>query len=93
MQEELLLLVDSKQKKFVKQDVTFINTHSLKTSLTKLRKCDVVRLVRKLNVNLRSTDIDTITEVPGGWMIKVLRHCLTHYGTFKIKYREYATEG
>lgn len=93
MQEELLLLVDGKQRKFEKKDISFITNHSLKTDLTTLRKCDVVRLVRKLCVNFYSNDIESITKVPGGWIVKIDRYCLTHCGTFKIKYREYATEG
>lgn len=92
-EEELLLLLDGRHAKFEKQDLTFINRHSLKTGLAILRPSDVVRLVRPLNVNLYSTDIESITEVPGGYDVAIQPTCLVHYGNFKIKYREYVNEG
>lgn len=92
-EDELFLLLDGHHAKFEKQDLSFINRHSLKTNLTSLKPSDVVRLVRPLNVNLYSTDIESITEVPGGYDIAILPECLIHYGNFKIKYREYANEG
>jgi hypothetical protein len=92
-EEELLLLLDSRHVKFEKQNLTFINNHKLKTNLNTLRPSDVVRLVLPLNVKLYSTDIESITEVPGGYEVKIQPHCLIHFGSFKIKYREYANEG
>lgn len=88
-EDELLLLLDARHVKFEKQDLSFIDKHSLKTNLKTLRPSDVVRLVRPLGVILYSTDIESIKEVPGGYEINIHPHCLIHYGTFKIKYREY----
>lgn len=92
-EEELLLLLDGRHAKFEKQDLTFINRHSLKTDLTTPTTSDVVRLVRPLNVDLYSTDVESIVEVPGGYEVSIRQDCLIHTGKFKIKYREYANEG
>lgn len=92
-EDELLLLLDGRHAKLEKQDLAFINRHSLKTDLSVLRPSDVVRLVRPLNINLYSTDVESIVQVPGGYEISIRRDCLIHSGKFKIKYREYANEG
>lgn len=92
-EEELLLLLDSHHAKYEKQNLSYLDRHNLKTSLTTLRPSDVVRLVRPLGTKLYSTDIESITEIPGGYSIHIHPHCLIHFGTFKIKYREYAKEG
>lgn len=89
----MLLLVDHRRVVHDKQDLTFISKHSLKTNIEKPTRSDVVRLVRNLNVDLYSTDIESITKIPGGFHITISRYCLIHYGSFKIKYREYANEG
>lgn len=88
-EDELLLLLDSKHAKFEKQNLAFIDKHSIKTNLKTLKPSDVVRLVRPLGVILYSTDIESIKEVAGGYDVNIHPHCLIHYGTFKIKYREY----
>ncbi|UQT02807.1 hypothetical protein YUBABA_00260 [Serratia phage vB_SmaM-Yubaba] len=90
---KLLLLMDSRHVEYEKQDLSFINKHSIKTDLKTLRPSDVVRLVRPLGVTLYSTDIESIKEITGGYEINIHPHCLIHYGTFKIKYREYVNEG
>lgn len=92
-EDELLLLLNERKTTFKKQDLAFIKRHSLKTGLTTLRPSDVVRLVRHLNVDLYSTDIESITHVPGGYHITIRRECLIYCGTFKIKYRAYINEG
>lgn len=92
-EEELLLLLDSHHGKFEKQNLGFIDNHNLKTNITELRPSDVVRLVRPLGLKLYSTDIESITKITGGCSIHIHPHCLIHFGTFKIKYREYAKEG
>ncbi|AEV89571.1 hypothetical protein OBP_134 [Pseudomonas phage OBP] len=88
-EDELLLLLDSRHAKFEKQNLSFIDQHHVKTNLKTLRPSDVVRLVRHLDVELYSTDIGSINQVPGGYQISIRPDCLIHYGTFKIKYREY----
>lgn len=90
---KLLLLLDSRHVEYDKQDLSFISKHSIKTDLDVLRPSDVVRLVRPLGVKLYSTDIESIVNIAGGFDVNIHPHCLIHYGTFKIKYREYVKEG
>lgn len=87
-EEELLLLLDKRHVKFEKQDLSHLSRNSIKTNLTTLRPSDVVRLVRPLGITMYGTDIESITNVPGGYEIKIHQNCLIHFGTFKIKYRE-----
>lgn len=87
-EEELLLLLDSRHVKFEKQDLSRLTLNSIKTDLKILRPSDVVRLVRPLGITMYGTDIESIKEVPGGYEINILKNCLIHFGTFKIKYRE-----
>lgn len=87
-EEELLLLLDSRHVKFEKQDLSRLTRNSIKTDLKILRPSDVVRLVRPLGITMYGTDIESIKEVPGGYEINILKNCLIHFGTFKIKYRE-----
>lgn len=78
----------------IKQDLTFITKHSLKTSVVKIRPSDVVRLVRSsIGVELYSTDIKSIEHVPGGYLVIIHPECKIYCGQFKIKYREYINEG
>jgi hypothetical protein len=74
----------------IKQDLSFITKHSLKTNNDNLRPADVVRLVRSfIGVKLYGTDIESIDAVPGGYVVTIHPRNPFYCGTFKIKYRKY----
>lgn len=75
-----------------KQNLGFITKHSLKTGLEKITPSDVVRLVRSfIGTELYSTDIESIENITGGYLIRIHPDCPIYCGQFKIKYRKYIT--
>ncbi len=74
----------------IKQDLSFITKHSLKTDNDNLRPADVVRLVRSfIGTALYCTDIESINTVPGGYAVAIHSGNPFYCGSFKIKYRKY----
>ena len=87
--EELLLLLDNRHVRFEKTDLSFIDNHSVKIDIKEPTAADVVRALRPLFVDIHSTDIESITETPGGYRIVIKDTSFVYHGSFKIKFRDY----